>query len=130
VIFLEKINDFQISENFNLQEFECTHQNHRHVQVDLELITKLEKLRKRLGLPMIVNSGYRCPKRNQQVGGAEKSQHLLGKAADISLHNQQLDIDIIFNIARKIGFKGIGLYDNFIHLDVRDGNFATWNNRK
>jgi uncharacterized protein YcbK (DUF882 family) len=124
------INNFQISKNFNLQEFECTHKDHRHVQVDSELINKLEQLRKRLGIPMIINSGYRCPERNKQVGGAKHSQHKLGKAADISLHNQKLDIETIGNLARKIGFNGIGLYNTFIHLDVRDGNFATWGGRK
>ena len=122
-----KINDFQLSENFNLQEFECTHPDHRHVQVDSELVEKLQELRERLGLPMIINSGYRCPERNEQVGGAKNSQHLFGKAADISLHNQEMDSQNIASLARSIGFNGIGLYNNFIHLDVRSGQPAKWN---
>ena len=124
---MEKINDFQLSENFNLQEFECTHPDHRHVRVDSELVEKLQELRERLGLPMIINSGYRCPERNEQVGGAENSQHLFGKAADVSLHNQAMSGQDISSLARGIEFTGIGLYDNFIHLDVRDGKPAKWN---
>lgn len=124
------INDFQLSENFNLTEFECTHPEHRHVQVDTELVNKLQKLRNRLGLPMKINSAYRCTERNKQVGGAAKSQHLLGKAVDISLHNQKLDIKTIADMAQKIGFKGIGLYDTFIHLDVRNNDYVTkWDKR-
>ena len=124
---MSSINNFQLSENFNLKEFECTHKNHRHVKVDSELVEKLQELRERLGLPMIINSGYRCSERNIQVGGAEHSQHLLGKAADISLHNQSMSGQDIASLARGIGFTGIGLYDNFIHLDVREGQPAKWN---
>ena len=43
----------------------------------------LEPLRKCFGQPIYVNSGYRCPKLNRAVGGAVKSYHLYGRAADI-----------------------------------------------
>ena len=75
-----------------------------------------------------INSAYRCPERNKQVGGADNSQHLYGKAADISLHTIPLQIEEIKRIARPIGFTGVGLYNSFIHLDVRE-NFANWDNR-
>jgi uncharacterized protein YcbK (DUF882 family) len=122
------INNFQISKNFNLQEFECTHPNHRHVRVDDELVEKLQQLRDRLNVPLIINSAYRCPERNKQVGGADNSQHLYGKAADISLHTIPLQIEEIKRIARQIGFTGVGLYNTFIHLDVRHRQ-ADWDNR-
>ena len=122
------INNFKISKNFNLQEFECTHPDHRHIRVDDELVEKLQQLRDRLNVPLIINSAYRCPERNKQVGGADNSQHLYGKAADISLHTIPLQIEEIKRIARQIGFTGVGLYNSFIHLDVRK-NFANWDNR-
>ena len=43
----------------------------------------LEPLRKAMGKPVIINSGYRCWLLNQKVGGARNSQHLKGQAADI-----------------------------------------------
>ena len=43
----------------------------------------LEPLRKRFGKPIYVNSGYRCPELNRAVGGAIKSYHQYGRAADI-----------------------------------------------
>jgi uncharacterized protein YcbK (DUF882 family) len=122
------INNFKISKNFNLQEFECTHPDHRHIRVDDELVEKLQQLRDRLNVPLVINSAYRCPERNKQVGGADNSQHLYGKAADISLHTIPLQIEEIKRIARQIGFTGVGLYNSFIHLDVRE-NFANWDNR-
>lgn len=45
----------------------------------------LEPLRQWAGGPVIINSGYRCPRLNRLVGGVEDSQHLTGEAADIRL---------------------------------------------
>lgn len=122
------MNDFQISKDFNLQEFECTGKNHRHVRVDEKLVEKLQELRNILKTPLIINSAYRCPERNKQVGGAENSQHLYGKAVDVSIENIDASIETIAEIADELGFDGIGLYNTFIHLDVR-GSKARWNNR-
>lgn len=44
----------------------------------------LDKVREMWGKPLIVNSGYRCDNLNKAVGGSAKSQHRLGKAADIT----------------------------------------------
>lgn len=49
------------------------------------LVTEvLEPARQRLGIPIMVNSGYRCPKHNALVGGVANSQHMKGEAADIA----------------------------------------------
>lgn len=122
------MNNFKISKNFNLQEFECTDPNHRHVMIDDELVEKLQVLRERLGKPLTINSAYRCPKRNKDVGGASNSQHMYGKAADVSIHNISMPIEKLRDLAEEIGFDGIGLYNSFIHLDVR-GYKARWDNR-
>lgn len=122
------MNNFQLTKNFNLQEFECTHPDHRHVVVDEELVEKLQKLRDRLDVPLVINSAYRCPERNKQVGGVKNSQHIKGKAADISLETIDVDIERLAQIAHSVGFDGIGLYNTFIHLDVR-GYQARWDNR-
>jgi len=125
-----EINNFQLSENFNLQEFECTGEGHNHAKVDRELVEKLQELRGRLGRPILINSAFRCEERNAEVGGADESQHLTGRAVDISLHNQDISHGELKSLARGIGFKGIGLYDSFVHLDTREGSGALWDNRK
>ena len=43
----------------------------------------LDPLRLHWGRPVIVTSGYRCPKLNKAVKGAAQSQHIYGQAADI-----------------------------------------------
>lgn len=86
--------------------------------VNEEALDALERLRTALGRPMIVNSAYRTAAHNKAVGGAPHSQHMLGKAFDVSMANH--DPAQFVKEARRAGFRGIGLYprSNFIHVDV------------
>lgn len=43
----------------------------------------LQPIRDVYGKPIIVDSGYRCPRLNDLVKGSKTSQHLIGEAADI-----------------------------------------------
>ena len=43
---------------------------------------KLELVRKALGRPIIISSGYRCPALNARVGGVSTSAHTKGLAVD------------------------------------------------
>lgn len=45
----------------------------------------LQPLRDLFGWPILVNSGYRCTELNRRIGGASRSQHCRGEAADIRL---------------------------------------------
>ena len=47
----------------------------------------LDPARDLLGMPIFVNSGYRCPKLNKAVGGARNSYHMKGRAADLDTRN-------------------------------------------
>lgn len=48
------------------------------------LMPGLERVRSILGVPMLISSGYRGPKLNAAVGGAVKSAHMDGLAADFT----------------------------------------------
>jgi len=116
------MNKIKISKNFSLHEFECKDGSHL-VKVDEELIDKLQQLRDLIGKPIPIHSGYRTPEYNKKVGGATKSQHLLGKAADISVNG--ISSEKLAELAEKVGFNGIGIYKTFVHCDVR-GYKAHW----
>lgn len=45
--------------------------------------TLLERIRLLLGVPIIINSGYRSLELNKAVGGSLKSDHMSGNAVDI-----------------------------------------------
>ncbi len=79
--------------------------------IDNNLILKLEQLRYNLGnKAVIINSGYRTPTHNKRVGGASKSQHLYGKAADIVVRG--VTPSTVYNAADKL-FNGVG---GIVHL--------------
>ena len=119
------INNIHISEHFKLSEFQSP--DTKEVKVDEKLIERLEKLRKRIGQPLVINSGYRTKEHNKSVGGADDSLHLPGKAADMA-KVKGLTIDEMAVLAQKMGFDGIGKYNWGIHADVR-GTVARWDNR-
>lgn len=79
----------------------------------------LDPLRRRWGAPLIVNSGFRCPKLNKAVGGAPNSHHLRGMAADITTGNR-LDNRRLFHLAAESELQFTQLIDEasfaWIHI--------------
>ena len=95
------------------------------------LCEALEALRERLGgRPVRVLSGYRSGAYNRAVGGARASQHLEGRAADVTVRGRSPEEVLAAALAlyaegvARIG--GLGLYPGFVHLDVRPGRLVRW----
>ena len=114
--------NIQLSKNFRSEEFECKCCG--KCDIDPKLIEMLQLVRDIVGVPIYINSGYRCEDHNKEVGGSSRSQHLLGKAADIRIKN--MSVEQMYNICKGF-FNGIGLYpeQHFIHVDVRPVK-STW----
>ena len=88
--------NIQFTKNFSLDEL-LESQQARRLSIDeqfdpsdavlknLEALCKniLQPLRDTIKMPLSVSSGYRCPRLNTMIGGASRSQHLSGHAADI-----------------------------------------------
>ena len=91
--------------------------------VDAALIAVLEKVRTHFGKPVTVNSGSRCTPHNTSVGGSPKSQHVKSKAADIVVSG--VTPKTVYDFLDPAHSGGLGLYDTFVHVDVRDGK-ARW----
>jgi uncharacterized protein YcbK (DUF882 family) len=93
--------------------------------VDAELLVVLNTLREDFAAPVNIVSGTRCEQHNKNVGGSPKSQHLKSKAADIKVTGVPLK-DVYEYLTRMYPDRyGIGLYDSFIHVDVRQ-NKTRW----
>lgn len=81
-------------------------------------VEALQELRDEINRPLILTSAYRCEKYNQEIGGSERSQHILGLAADIKCENSYQRYEIVSK-ALELGFSGIGIHKDFIHVDLR-----------
>ncbi len=82
-----------------------------------EFIHKLDKVREAVGLPFIIDSGYRTPAHNAEVGGATGSSHMSGYAADIVAPTDAIKRKIA-KAAIAEGITRIGWGNSFIHLDM------------
>lgn len=111
-----------ISPHFSVKEMACPCCG--SVNVDPFLVAALERLRDALGRPIVVNSAVRCAAHNAVVGGSKNSQHTYGKACDIRVAPHER-WEVLAH-AFKIGFTGVGIYQSFVHVDVRDSTPASW----
>ena len=89
-----------------------------------ELARRLQIMRDDIGKPLSINSGFRNPRVNRAVRGVANSQHVTGRAADISVTGH--DRKELVVAALKAGFTGIGLGRNFLHVDTRPGPLTVW----
>lgn len=113
----------KLNEHFSSEEFECKCGCGLYIHNE-KLLTILTEAREYFGAPLRVLSGLRCEEHNRKVGGAVKSQHLLGTAADISVVG--VSPWVVANYIEKTAKPGgLGRYDTFTHVDVREGR-ARW----
>lgn len=81
------------------------------------LVTEvLDPARRKLGMEIIVNSGFRCPIHNSHVGGATGSQHMKGEAADIRCDDNRKLARIIVEQGR---FDQLIIYPSFVHVSYK-----------
>ena len=122
----------KLSTNFNLDEFasaDGTAPSGEVLKNLTELAKNLEVLRKHIGQPIRVTSGFRSREHNKKIGGATNSFHVLGMAADIQVSKmtpEQVAKAIELLIAEgKMKEGGLGIYRTWVHYDVR-GTKARW----
>ena len=73
----------------------------------------LDPARRKLGKPIVVNSGFRCPIHNSAVGGVNQSQHIRGEAADVHCEDNRKLARIIVEAGR---FDQLIIYPTFLHV--------------
>ena len=131
----EKRKMTKLTKNFNLSEFESKYGSKMPDDV-LENVKvhayNLQTIRDFCNATVTINSAYRSPSHNKNIGGASKSQHLTGNATDITVKGFSPDqvADIIEGLIRidAIEEGGVGRYNTFTHYDRR-GYKARWDNR-
>jgi uncharacterized protein YcbK (DUF882 family) len=124
----------KLTKNFNKSEFESKDGSDMPNEVFYNIqkvANQLQFLRDYLGRSIVVNSAYRSPEHNAAIGGVKNSQHVLGKASDIVVNG--FSTTEVYNAIEELINKGdmlqggLGLYNSFVHYDIR-GTKARWNN--
>lgn len=118
-----------LSKNFSLREFEYSDTanrlgidnkvRHNEVKKNIKALVDniLQPLRDAWNGPIFINSGYRCLKLNEAVGGVPTSQHVMGMAADCGSN----DPYALAKLAKwmNLDFDQCILYPTFTHFSYR-----------
>ena len=122
----------KLTKHFNLSEFESKDGARMPLNVKQniqKLAENLEYLRTFLDYPILINSAYRSPEHNKAIGGVRNSQHISGLAADVrtTVYTPKQLYKVIEEliITGHMDEGGLGLYDTFVHYDIR-GTRARW----
>lgn len=119
---LPKNKSVRLAKGLTSLEFQCRcqYESCRSILVDTDLIKAYDKFRKLVDVRLTINSGYRCPAHNFDVGGKALSRHQMGHAIDISLKTlNHLPNNDIKDLAVSSGFTFILFYKTFVHMDAR-----------
>lgn len=115
----------KVSANFQVKEFKCN-DGSDPIFIAPNLVEVLQKIRTHFGRPVNINSAFRTASYNKKVGGATYSQHLYGTAADIVVSGVAPKTVAAYAETLLPGTGGIGIYADFVHVDVRDVK-SRWN---
>lgn len=128
-------NIIQLTPHFSAKEFKC----HDGTDIPILFLPNAYKLAQQLEVIRATDdrwinilSGYRTEKHNIRVNGAKHSYHMLCMAADIVKHHESVSLLYIHILElireKKIINGGVGIYDTFIHYDIRNVS-ARWDYR-
>ena len=114
--------------NFKVSEFACKCCGGNHI--DQRVLDMAQTIRDELGVPVRVNSGYRCEEHNRRVGGVKGSKHTKGLAADLSCSKGS---KVMFDTVKKLHSEGklpnldyCIRYKSFIHIDCGGRRKSLW----
>jgi uncharacterized protein YcbK (DUF882 family) len=106
----------RLTPNFTLDEFRCPccrDVNQKNAEI---LAKQLQPVRDVFG-PMLIESGFRCPRWNEHAGGKLFSQHLVGLAADIRVEDDA-DRYRLLKLLIDFHFPRLGIGARIIHADI------------
>ena len=118
------------------------------------LFAELDTIREAWGGPLRIVSGYRTEEHNSKISGAERSQHVMGRAVDLRPARPGLRASDIHDLHKMVirllgegklpAVGGVGVYPwvkkgdaltpGWVHVDIRprpsNGHIARWEGAK
>lgn len=77
----------------------------------------LDSAREKSGIPFVINSAFRTIAYEISKGRSGDSSHCVGEAVDIRCNNNYYRLKVLKALL-DTGFRRIGIYENFIHVDT------------
>jgi len=108
---------------FEISEFNCKETGENEILP--EFVEMLDNLREVCGFPFRIESGYRSPKHSIEAAKKYPGTHSQGIAADIAVSGGVQRRKIVEE-ALKMGFNGVGIAKNFVHVDMRRTTPVVW----
>lgn len=105
-----------MSKYFNPSEFKRCTPSCSIDQMDPAFLAKLDQLREKADIPLVLNSAYRSEAWEIRHGRAGTSAHCLGQAVDIRC-NTYANRYKILKAALALGFRRVGVAKTYIHVD-------------
>lgn len=109
---------------FSLDEFDCqvTGEN----RMEQEFLEQLDSLRLACGFAFLITSGYRHPLEHPiEAAKVVPGTHSQGIAADIRI-TSSVQRHCCVKEAMRLGFTGIGVAKDFVHVDTRGTTPVMW----
>lgn len=108
---------------FRIEEFDCKETGEN--KMDYKFLLKLDELRGRCGFPFKITSGYRSVNHSIEKAKKVPGKHTEGIASDVYISNPNQRY-LIVKYATELGFGGIGVAGNFVHVDMRKTTPVIW----
>ena len=105
---------FRIARNFRLKEAQSACGS-TTVYLHPSTLVLAQILRDRVGA-LRVNSWYRSLEYNTKIQGSKNSKHTLGMAVDLT--PLECSLSKLISEVEKLDVGGLGIYENFIHIDT------------
>ncbi len=110
--------DLAFAPNFIVSEFMESWKGRYGILQD-HMTGHLQDVRDFIGGPLIINSGYRSPGYNAEIGGVEYSRHMYGDGADLQADGWS--VEELGDVCTTLDAGYVGLYeDGHTHCDWRD----------
>lgn len=111
--------DWSVIKHFTADEFVCACCGEE--RMEHFFLADLDDVREKLGFPIIVNSGYRCPEYNDKISSTGRAgPHTTGLSADlgVSFHRAKPLLKLALEVFKGVGIKQHGAAaSRFVHVD-------------
>jgi len=108
---------------FSVSDFDCKETGEN--EMDIEFMKALDHLREVCKFPFIITSGFRSKTHSIEARKSTPGTHTQGIAADIRVVGGY-ERYVIQKNAYALGFTGIGVHKDFIHVDTRKTTTVSW----